>query len=104
MNLARLLVTAVMSFSVFSTKAATFIVTNTLPSGPGSLANALLMAANTSPVPATINFNISGSPPFVISPTSVLNVLYGNVTIDGTTQPGYANNIEGGSRRSGDGR
>ena len=37
----------------------------------------------------TIDFNISGSPPFTISPTSALPVITGPVTLDATTQTGF---------------
>lgn len=73
-------------------QAVTYVVTNTLPSGPGSLSAALENAATNYADVSRVTFAIPGTPPFVISPTSVLNVLYGNVTVDGTTQPGWSNN------------
>jgi parallel beta-helix repeat protein len=69
--------------------AGTFTVTNTNDSGGGSLRQAIL-DANTAAGPDTIDFNIPGSPPFVILPLSILPPLAGGTTLDGTTQPGYA--------------
>jgi hypothetical protein len=68
----------------------TFTVTNTSNSGAGSLRQAILDAnANAGSFDA-IGFNIPGSGPFTITPTSELPQLTDPVTIDGTTQPGYA--------------
>ncbi len=51
---------------------------------------AALQQANASTGQDTINFNISGSGPYVIQPASALPTITEAVTIDGTTQPGYA--------------
>ncbi len=67
----------------------TIAVTTTSLNGPGSFKQALV-TANTNPGPNTIVFQITGTPPFTISPTNALDAITAAVTIDGTTQPGYA--------------
>jgi hypothetical protein len=74
-----------------SASAATFTVTNTAASGAGSLQQAITDAnasAGSTGVPATVVFSI-GSGVRMLAPLTSLNVA-ANVTIDGTTQPGYA--------------
>ena len=66
----------------------TFTVTNTNASGPGSLRQAIL-DANANPGADTINFNI-GSGAKTIALVSDLPTITDPVTIDGTTQPGFA--------------
>lgn len=66
----------------------TFMVTNTNNSGTGSLRQAIL-DANAAPGADVILFNV-GSGLQTISPTSALPSITGPVTIDATTQPGYA--------------
>jgi parallel beta-helix repeat protein len=73
-------------------RAATYTVTNTNDSGPGSLRQAIIDANNNSD-PDTIDFNIPTSDPgylntvWVIQPNSLLPGLTGGgTTIDGTTQ------------------
>ncbi len=83
---------AVVFCALFTGWADTIVVTNAVDDGPGSLQDALNVAALTSPAPTTITFSLPGTPPFLIAPTSNLNAIYGNVTMDGTTQPGYSNN------------
>jgi titin len=68
---------------------ATLQVTNTADSGPGSFRQAIT-TANTSTVPNTIVFQISGTPPFTITPASALPAIIQPVVIDATTQPGYS--------------
>ena len=63
-------------------------VTNTDTAGPGSLAQAIINA-NFHPGPDAVTFNIAGNPPFLILGTS-LPVSTGPITIDATTQPGFA--------------
>jgi len=58
------------------------------PSGPCTL-RAAMMQANASPGADVITFAI-GSGPVTINPASFLPILTGPVTIDGTSQPGYA--------------
>lgn len=77
-----------MLVTVLSLKAATFTVTNTSDSGPGSLRQAIL-DANTAPGVDQIHFAIPGAGPFTISPLSQLPAFTGPVTLDATTQPGY---------------
>ncbi|MBC8074542.1 MAG: right-handed parallel beta-helix repeat-containing protein, partial [Chloroflexales bacterium] len=70
-------------------RAASFVVTNTNDSGAGSLRQALL-DSNATAGADTISFNIPGVGPHLIAPTSILPAATDAVTIDGTTQPGYA--------------
>ncbi|MEW6130960.1 MAG: HYR domain-containing protein [Acidobacteriota bacterium] len=73
----------------------TFTVTTTNDNGdnlnptPGSLRRAII-DANTNPGADIINFNIPGIAPFTISPLSPLPDITEAVTINGTTQPGFA--------------
>jgi hypothetical protein len=67
--------------------AATFTVTNTSDSGPGSLRQAIL-DANASPGLDTIGFSI-GSGVKTIAPVTALPTITDPVIIDGRTQPGY---------------
>ena len=66
---------------------ATFTVINTNDSGAGSLRQAIL-DANANSGADTISFSISGAQ--TITPLSVLPTITDPVTIDGTTQPGFA--------------
>jgi Calx-beta domain len=68
---------------------ATFTVVNTNATGAGSLQFAIL-DANETPGADVISFNIPGTGPFTISPTASLPTITEAVTIDSTTQPGYA--------------
>jgi IPT/TIG domain/S-layer homology domain len=71
-------------------RAATKMVTNTNDSGSGSLRQAIL-DANAGAGTDTIQFNIPGSGPFVITPLAPgLPAMTGPTIVDGTTQPGYA--------------
>ena len=72
-------------------RALTVTVTNNLDSGPGSLRQAVV-DVNASADPANrIHFNLAGAPPIRITLTSAaLPPLTKQVTIDGTTQPGWA--------------
>ena len=73
--------------------AATFTVSNTNDSGPGSLRQAIL-DANAAPGADTIAFDIPGSGVHTIGPLSPLPALTDNAgaTIDGYTQPGSSPN------------
>lgn len=76
--------------TVFVTEpAATFIVTNTADDGPGSLRDAITQA-NNNPGADTISFNIPGPGPHTIKPRSALPEIGDPLTLDGTTQPGFA--------------
>ncbi|MEW6155816.1 MAG: hypothetical protein AB1813_00185 [Verrucomicrobiota bacterium] len=68
---------------------AVFTVTSAADSGPGSLRQAIV-SANQNPGADRIQFNLPGSGPYVIAPTSSLPNVTDEVTIDGTTQPGFA--------------
>jgi hypothetical protein len=70
--------------------AATFTVTNTNDSGPGSLRQAIIDSnSNPGGEPNVINFSIETGVQ-TISPLSPLPTITARVIIDGTTQPGYA--------------
>jgi hypothetical protein len=74
-----------------SAPAATFKVTSTSDSGPGSLRQAITDAndsVNSTGAPATVAFSI-GSGVQTIMPLTVLPDVAENVTVDGSTQPGY---------------
>ena len=66
-----------------------FTVTTTSDSGAGSLRQAIL-DANASAGAETICFDIPGTGPHTIQPTSALPQITDPVTIDGLTQPGAA--------------
>jgi len=85
-----LLVFALLSFPD-AVRAASFTVTNTNDSGPGSLRQAIL-DANTNPGTDTITFNIPGTGPYTIQPTSALPTITDPVIIDGYTQSGASPN------------
>src|SRR5690349_14805907 len=68
---------------------ATFVVTNINPHGVGSL-KAAIDAANATSAADTIQFNIPGGGVKTIAPTSPLPMITQRLTIDATTQPGYA--------------
>jgi titin len=70
-------------------QAATFTVSNTSDSGSGSLRQAML-DANTNAGPDAIVFQIPGSGTHSIQPLSALPAITDPVSIDGTTQPGFA--------------
>jgi hypothetical protein len=69
--------------------ASTFVVTNTADSGAGSLRQAIL-DANAHPGADSIIFNIPGSGPQTVMPSTALPTISDSVTIDGSTQPGFS--------------
>lgn len=69
----------------------TYTVTNTNDSNAGSFRQAILNA-NTNPGPDIIEFNIPGAGPHTISFINPVPVIPSDVTIDGSTQPGYVAN------------
>lgn len=79
----------VVPISSSSAVAATFIVTASAESGPGSLRQAIA-DANLSPETDFIHFNIAPGGPQVITVTSNGLAITDGVVIDGTTQPGFA--------------
>ena len=68
---------------------ATFTVTNTNDTGPGSLRQAII-DTNLAPGADIINFNIGTGTRTIAPSLSGLPSMIGPVTIDGTTQPGFA--------------
>jgi titin len=70
-------------------RAATFVVSNTLDSGSGSFRQAIL-DANASNGLDTITFRIPGAGAHTISPLSPLPEIKDPVVIDATSQPGFA--------------
>ncbi len=76
----------------FNVAQRTLVVVNTNDSGPGSLRQAIFDAnATTSEQVPQIVFNIPGPGPFFdIKPSSALPNMMRPVSIDATTQPGYA--------------
>jgi len=66
-----------------------FVVTNTNDSGAGSLRQAILNA-NATAGTQTISFNITGTAPFTIVPTTPLPVITDPMNIDGRSQPGFS--------------
>jgi titin len=70
-------------------RCSTFTVTTTADTGAGSLRQAITNA-NFNPGPDTIVFQISGVKPYTITPASALPSVTDTVTIDATTQPGFA--------------
>ena len=83
---------AALTASPASLSATVFTVTNTADSGAGSLRQAMT-DANNAAGPHTIHFNIPGGGVHTISPATPLpQIIIGEgLTIDGTSQPGYAN-------------
>lgn len=88
-SMRRLALFVLFSLWALITFSATFTVTNTNDSGPGSLRQAIL-DANASPGDDDIVFNIAGAGPHVITPLSLLPFIDEAVHIDGYTQPGSA--------------
>ena len=73
----------------FFSLGATFTVTNNLDSGAGSLHQAIL-DANANAGANIITFSIPGGGVQIIAPFSALPAVTNQLTIDATTQPGYA--------------
>jgi hypothetical protein len=72
-------------------KANTFTVTNVANSGAGSLRQAIIDAnATGSPTTNVINFNIAGGVVRTVNLTTALPDITKDLTIDGTTMPGYS--------------
>ena len=68
--------------------AATFTVTNTNDAGAGSFRQAIL-DANAASGSNNIDFNIVGTSPFIITLSSQLPSVGGNIIVDATTQSGW---------------
>ncbi len=89
MNLRLLIVFFLCSYqSIFST---TYTVTTTADSGAGSLRQAII-DANANPSPHTINFSIATGVQTIVLSTALPAITNSNITIDATTQTGYASN------------
>jgi hypothetical protein len=69
---------------------ATFLVSNTGDSGPGSLRQAMLDSNAATGRTNTIDFEIAGTGVQTITPLSPLPAITGPVLIDGWSQPGFA--------------
>ena len=86
----------VFSFGVTAVFGATYTVTNTNDSGPGSLRQAIIDANATPNAPADqpdgIHFNIPGLNVHTINILTRLPAVQESVTIDGYTQPGSSAN------------
>jgi len=76
-------------FLALPAQADTYVVANTNDSGAGSLRVAML-EANATSIADTVVFNIPGGGVHTITPLTFLPTMEFSVTIDGTTQPGYA--------------
>jgi len=74
------------------TGSSTMVVTTNANSGTGSLRQAILDANNAAvcPAPCTIAFNLPGGQLTIAPLTALPAVTAANVTIDGTTQPGFS--------------
>ncbi|MBS1797390.1 MAG: carboxypeptidase regulatory-like domain-containing protein [Acidobacteria bacterium] len=90
MNLKSLVLIILLLLAARAGEAATYTVLNTNDSGFGSLRQAIINSNSTPGIDDTIEFNIAGAGVRSIVLLSDLPVIQGNVTIDGTTQPGYA--------------
>src|SRR6478609_7407154 len=77
-----------------SVRAATFTVSSSADSGPGTLRQAIL-DANASPGPDLIAFDVSGAGVHTLIPASALPFITDPVTIDGFTQMGSSPNTAG---------
>src|SRR5262245_4202689 len=86
------LAAALLGFVAVAVGAATFTVINTDDSGAGSLRQAIMDAGSGGPGPHEIHFDIPGSGVHTITPATGYPTISitGGLTIDGTTQPGYA--------------
>lgn len=71
-----------------ASRGATFTVTTTADSGAGTLRQAML-DSDANPGTNNIVFQISGPPPFTLTPLTILPSLGNPTLIDGTTQPGF---------------
>lgn len=69
----------------------TYTVTNTNDSGPGSLRQLILDTNATAGIADTIEFNIPGVGPHTISPVTPLPTIADSLSIDGWSEPNYAN-------------
>src|SRR5271157_1539609 len=68
---------------------ASFLVINTVDSGPGSLRQAILDSDAATGETNTIDFSIPGDGVQTIAPSTALPAITAPVIIDGTSQPGF---------------
>jgi parallel beta-helix repeat protein len=68
----------------------TFTVTDPGDAPTGNTLRAAIIATYLPGGPTTIDFDLAGPGPYIIQPTSALPIITSSVTIDGTSQPGYA--------------
>ncbi len=57
--------------------------------GPGTL-RSIIQQVDSDTTPDVIDFDLAGTSPFIIQPTSALPEITNSVLIDGTSQPGYS--------------
>ena len=67
-----------------------YTVTSLADDGSSGTLRSIIQQVNNDTSPDTIDFNLPGSAPYVIQPTSALPAITNSVTIDGTSQPGYS--------------
>ena len=67
-----------------------YTVTDPSDDGSSGTLRSIIEQVNSDTTPDTIDFNLPGSAPYVIQLTSALPEITNSVTIDGTSQPGYA--------------
>jgi hypothetical protein len=68
-------------------------VVNTGDGGAGSLRQAITDVNGSGDLSSTIDFNIGGSPPFILALASTLPTVIESVFIDGFSQPGYSTGV-----------
>lgn len=91
----RTLIAALASALAPGALAATFTVMNAASAGTDSLNDVMARVQAACPsAPHTINFNIPGTGPFVITPSGPLPQLTCSVDINGTSQTGWAANTD----------
>lgn len=89
LRLSALLLASALATMALPANAATFTVTSTANAGTGTLRSAIT-SANAAAGADTIVFNIPGAGIHNMGPTSSLPPLGSDLTVDATTQPGYA--------------
>jgi len=65
-------------------------VTDPSDDGSSGTLRSIIEQVNSDTTPDTIDFDLTGTAPYVIQPTPALPEITNSVTIDGTSQPGYA--------------
>ncbi len=67
-----------------------YTVTDPTDDGSSGTLRSIIGQVNSDTTPDTIDFDLPGTAPYVIQPTSALPEITNSVLIDGTSQPGYA--------------